>query len=1013
MKRSWLCAGMVWFGFVMTAGVDGATWEKVWQDDFNRETLGDNWVLRGGGHCSAKIVDGQLHLDGGGATLLVNRPFAPDVKLTFTAMADPDDPPCDLSAGMACSPFLGYGHLLAFGGTNNQANQILGLSAHKRHFEPDMLIEHGRTYKMEAIKEGPRLAYYADGKLLVEAMAHDVLGGPGFDHVALVTWNGMIVDDVVVYERSEPHPEGPYVVRSLPTGGLEWSDRALSYLGRDAVEPKVAEALKLYNSRKYREAFERLADAELSMTSVVAMAYVLGDLGYESRSGDKQLLVKRAFELAEKQPNDRGVADFARAAEWFSRITITRRDRIACMRLYSLGEENNPFYPMVKLYLARSQRASGQEGGDRGKIAEAMAMFKELKSQWPEVQALREMTGERIPWGKELIHPESAGPAWARYLQETLARQQAILTWWVTVRQYPDGQLGGGWGDDVEILRTWVPACCVTTACEPARTGIARLAQGVWNKVLDKGYTGEIGDVEHASEPSADSLPTMMLLRYGDPKWVEYNLRSAKTIRAAMDVNDRGFLHFISNEFGTEGVRHHPRAGGDTGYHARAMKHFLWLAWYGIEDARDVFLAWCDGWHDVTMRQIGNKPPGYVPASVWFPSGSIAPPDGSPWYDEQMNYWGFPGLSTMILDSFMSAYALSADPKYLDPIRTVMQMATLGPLHSEFDASKPRDNLKNLLADIPHWATPKLAATYRLLTGDRVYDEYAIRRGNATQRYRSTHDLEQYARSFEGSAKGMRNNWTQFTSEVLQTDRAGLAGAKHVMGAYTGSVSGTRDTDTPTFAVTWDTPDLNFAALVTEATPSRVRAMLYSFNEETTRMGLCPWRLQPGVYVVQAGERLTDTKDKMTRYSWGEPREVTHLHRATPIWIDVPAGKEWVVDVRLRKPIARPAKLPDLAIGVDDMVISGQSCTVTVHNIGSDASAGFDVVLESSPDGRTWKVVDRQRVDGLPQITNLDPVRQDIALKKPTNASRWRIRLDPDDVIDELYELNNSLVLEN
>ena len=119
---------------------------------------------------------------------------------------------------------------------------------------------------------------------------------------------------------------------------------------------------------------------------------------------------------------------------------------------------------------------------------------------------------------------------------------------------------------------------------------IERLAQGVWQHVLQDGYSGEIGDVEHSAEPSADALPTMILLRYGRPRWVEYNLRSAKTIRERfMGVNDRGFLHFKSAEFGSEGVNTHPRAGGDTGYHARAMRHFVWLAWYGVPEARDVF----------------------------------------------------------------------------------------------------------------------------------------------------------------------------------------------------------------------------------------------------------------------------------------------------------------------------------------------------------------------------------------------------------------------------------------
>jgi hypothetical protein len=61
-----------------------------------------------------------------------------------------------------------------------------------------------------------------------------------------------------------------------------------------------------------------------------------------------------------------------------------------------------------------------------------------------------------------------------------------------------------------------------------------------------------------------------------------------------MAINQRGRLQFISSEFGTDGVRTEIVAGGDTGYHARAMKHFIWLAWQGIPEAREVFLQWCE-----------------------------------------------------------------------------------------------------------------------------------------------------------------------------------------------------------------------------------------------------------------------------------------------------------------------------------------------------------------------------------------------------------------------------------
>ena len=77
-------------------------WKLVWQDDFNRKELGDAWYLRRG---IAQIRDGRLFLSGKGATALVDRGFAPDVRLEFTAEANPMLPPCDLSAALGSSNF--------------------------------------------------------------------------------------------------------------------------------------------------------------------------------------------------------------------------------------------------------------------------------------------------------------------------------------------------------------------------------------------------------------------------------------------------------------------------------------------------------------------------------------------------------------------------------------------------------------------------------------------------------------------------------------------------------------------------------------------------------------------------------------------------------------------------------------------------------------------------------------------------------------------------------------------
>lgn len=985
-------------------------WNLVWEDGFERAELGDQWFVRQPG-AKVEIVDGRLHMGAGAPVVMVNRPFAPDIMIEFEAEADPDNPPCDISVAMAGSNIKGYVHLLAFGGRSNQANQIIGGGAHQVDHHPAFLIEHGKTYHLRAVKEGPWLRYFVDGQKILETRVADPLGGPGFDRVGLVTWNGMYVDNVKVYERKTPAPDGPVLIESMPDTGFVFDDRILRWTREKPLGHALDRGVELYNNRQYDAAVNMLSRIPPTLESVAALSYVLGDLAYEVTPEQQAQLVRMCEELAGDHPDHEGVQTFLRAARWFEKVRIFPRNLNACVRLLQPGPENNPFYYKARLFQARFHHASAIEGGDRTRVQEARDMFAELKKIWPEHEGLRGFTGESIPWGDELIRDESAGPAWARGLQETFARQQAILHWWFTERQMEDGQLGGGWGDDVELLRTWVSAACVSSACEPAIAGIERLADGIWTHECTDGYSRGIGDVEHSAEPSADSFPTMILLRYGDPLWVERNLASAKMIyEKFMGHNERGFLQFKSVEFGAEGVSDYPRHAGDTGYHARAMKHFIWLAWYGIPEARDVFSQWCDTWHDATMRQIDTKIAGFAPPQIWYPTGSILPPSGRTWYDPMSNYYGFPGLPQMVHDSFLTAHFLTGDRKYLVPVEKMMELSSLGPLHKG-NPDEPPGSVENQLAALAHQSGNDITSVYRWLTGQRVYDEYTLRNASGTQRYWIDYDLEKYLGRFERMAQGMRTNWAMRTSEVLQTDRAGMQGAVELCGAYTGAVASFRDSRAPTHSVTYDSPDLNFASVVTETAPERLRVMMYSFRDEPVRIGLRPWRLVPGVYVLTAGEPVPGEKPEQNRYTWGEPRQIRHLHRGTPVFVEVPPGKEWVVDLRLVERIERPEVLPDLAIAPRDVRIEGNDLIVTVHNIGEAQAGAFDILLQKR-DGDAWKTMSQLRVGWFPGIDGFNPARQDFSLQiTEGETGPLRVVIDPDDRVQEIYELNNEVVV--
>ncbi|MGC8861343.1 MAG: hypothetical protein ACP5R5_01060 [Armatimonadota bacterium] len=997
------------------------TWNLVWQDDFNRDEVGQDWyVCRG----KASIRDGRLLLEGAGATIVTERRFAADVRIEFDAEAQPGVPPCDLSATIAASKEFGYGYLYAFGGANNRVNQLLGPGVHLVDQKPGLLIEPGRVYHIVAQKEGKRFTCTVDGTTILDASAEDPAGGPGFDRVGLVTWAGMLADNFKVYERTLPHPDTPDYPTALPRGPLHREGRVL-LADPDVETPGLDKALQAFNSRDYRTALARFRAVQDPVISLLGECWVLGDLGYEEKpqyriGGVNEEFADLARRLAQAATRclsqgfdlssrgaDRALVEYARVARWLPELITVRSGMTAARRLVGLGEENNPFYHKARLYMARYHYWNGAEAGDVAVKEQALSWMADLKKLWPEHTILRQYTGEKIPWGNELIADTQDHPAWAAYLREAYARQIKIMERFFAERQAPDGQLGGGYGDDVELMRTWMQIASISSSSRIVRAGIERLAEGVWQNELVNGYAG-LGDVEHSAEPSADTLPGMLLLNYGDPLWVERNLQSCKTIHdVCMGIDRNGYPRFKSAEIGWNGANTAPQAGGDTGYHARAMKHFIWQAWWGDLEAKDWFVRWCDGWRAATMSAGDGKLPGFVPFTLWYPSGDMHPPGGGAWYDSTLHYYG--NMGGMVHDSFLCAWYFTHDRKFLEPFQIGMDSVTYGPLLSDGvyePGSTEWQRSQMMCAD-----DGQRPAVYRWLTGDRVYDEYTMRFGNPVHKYLVTHDLDAFLASFETIAKANRYNLELQTTEVLSTDRAALAGALTVFGAYTGAVTSLRDAAAPTFAVTYDTADEDFAAVVTESTDTRVRIWLYSFHKEPMRIGLRFWQLVPGRYVLNQGELLPGEYPCQHRYGWIGAQDLDILHRADSAYVTVLPGKVWVVDVRLRESIPIPDRAPDLAISARDVSREASGLRVTVHNIGNAPSKPTSLLFEVE-DGGVWRKAGEVRVPAIAPPKRFTPSKVSVFVNAPLPAgdSKCRVIVDPLGRQYEICETNSTAV---
>ncbi len=515
-------------------------WKLVFEDDFERAELGSNWDVPKGKIENGKLVFG---LDSP-MTARITKPFKTDVRVEMKAEANPAKQPCDLSILLAAGSRTGFdygGYLLAFGGMSNSGHQIIGggqIAVVRIHNAPNVIVP-GKVHTIIGTRDGNRLTLEADGAVILSTTDADPIGGVNFDHVGLVTWNGMLVDEVKVYEREPANPNTPSFLQPFTGLAFNLDKNGQLILNTEWAKstPEIEKALDLYNNGKYREAeaaFMEMEDIKLRASGV---AWCVGHIHYIETFDDMKRAGKLLQEMAAANPGDTNLQNYGLLGREVAKITLLRGEGlpntgVALNRVLAAGPENDPFYEKAEFYKLRFARASAMEGGNHAGLAELQGKFKELYKRYPENPSLRELSGEDVPWGEELIVKDESIPEWARAIREVYARQAAILHEWFTNRQLPDGQLGGGWGDDVEILRGWAPVAFISNGDPEITAGIERLCEGMWKSDLSVyGFSNGLGDVEHSAEPSADTVPSMVPLRYGDPLWLERNMLSCKSIR--------------------------------------------------------------------------------------------------------------------------------------------------------------------------------------------------------------------------------------------------------------------------------------------------------------------------------------------------------------------------------------------------------------------------------------------------------------------------------------------------
>ncbi len=581
--------------------------------------------------------------------------------------------------------------------------------------------------------------------------------------------------------------------------------------------------------------------------------------------------------------------------------------------------EKSAVYPLTWLYRGRMVIWYTMESGGvwsiperrRENFAVARGFFEKYAGAFPENKIARMYLGR--PTGPYKRYETVPGaPEWAVYQREGLERLADIIEWWIDNRMQQDGQYGGGWGDDCEMWRWWVPVLIGFDSPKITQAQ-ARFSKALMDQEhMQKGYTTRMSDVEHTAEDSADAVTPMMHIDADNALWREYALRPVDFMEKLWTgQNQRGFLQFKSTYFTAERIDTNPQRACDTVYHPRVVQPAL-LYWQRTGDKRltRLFSAWMDTWIDAAARTERGKPAGIIPTAIHWPDGKVGGL-GDNWWDPrnhgEYTLYLYPSAMGLMTHTLLLTCHMTGKAKYLAPIRS-MAGIRLKYLNSP-PQTQPAPGTEA-------WCASKLGGLssviikYRFLTGNTEFDDFLSKEMSPYMRFRLHGDPGPLVSAVRQNAEALRINFEGYTSEVRYTDRVLRFPSLFSGGDGLAEPAGTIHTPNPALlysmatgdpgdagyfplnAVRWLTPPRDIAVLVTESANAQFAAELFNFGAKQRPMSAEFYLLDPGKY------ELTITSKEGKQEKLPGTGEFVVEGRRTRVSFNLPPRRLCVLSVR-------------------------------------------------------------------------------------------------------------------
>ena len=864
-------------------------------------------------------------------------------------------------------------------------------------------------------------------------------------------------------------------------------------LTRRINSPALHDAIAMYNTDDFAAAtaaLEGATEPDAQAGKAIVQLWLAGRLEIETEVELADAAVATLRDYVARYPHEHGVAEILRDAEIFAKGVETHLNRGRMRWIDGVAVQQNHFIENDKAFAFLWMIKPGSPLYYKARLYAGQAVhmlmpyvptlntakqiFEELAEKFPDNRYVRfyldyewdshgDGTG-RTDWYLHDYYSETEGsPEWARLLQSNYAQMIDWAEYWIRHKQYPEGHIGGGFGDDVEIVGAFGYLGFLSRGVSDGLiAGTGNLVEGMWNySAVDPeiGFCLPITDAEHSAESTGNTLGMMVQIDYGNPLWIERSLKTARLMRDLWTAPDKdGLRRFRANFFGGSQVGTGDQAN-DSWINYRAVRPAAAVLGYNRNpQILQLFVELADSWLASAMSTDRGKPRGIIPSQVSFPDALLGGTNSPNWwtashprrtvnYDwsgrKGQNYKGY------IQDLLLTAFQQTGDPKYMEPMRLEYELADrygyapdlrgrerLGqpPWMKSMDDTRsgldillkrwtpPHRNpaeaaqagragrrgrgrsereSRSLLEGGEEWAASQLKVTEHWLKAKRMLEG---RKGelvnDITKQQIKDHMLFGHALR--------RMVWPLMTTQASATDRVPIPGLLPVVFTYTGGGFGGSMIRTP---ITYVDTTKYFAAAVMAVDSQGFRLLYHSMAPNEREVGILPWELEPnGEYTLRYGPDA-DNDGKMDALS--EERTFVWPQAGTPIRINVKSQTTYLVELEQTKRGRIAIRTPDPAISAGDIryIPERNLLLVRVHNVGSVPVKNVDVVFYDGKPQDGGREIGRSLVPNIEAPNDLEPRHVTVGVNwtLPEEGRDVWVVLDPDNnIADEITTFNNT-----